>query len=83
MTVSGQAWTPDHADEHGNNFGDKSNISENANIFSIPLLGEEIYRMYWMIPCDVTTSRTRVYKWRQLSEGRNLDFRLQCELECR
>ncbi|GBM93039.1 hypothetical protein AVEN_81085-1 [Araneus ventricosus] len=26
-------------------------------------------RMYWMIPCDVTTSRTRVYKRRQLKGG--------------
>ncbi|GBN57919.1 hypothetical protein AVEN_49239-1 [Araneus ventricosus] len=61
MIGSGQDWTPD--------LGDKSKIPENAIIFSISLLGEEIYRMYWMIPCDVTTSRTRVYKRRQLKGG--------------
>ncbi|GBO16998.1 hypothetical protein AVEN_33443-1 [Araneus ventricosus] len=33
-----------------------------------------------MIPCDVTTSRTRVYKRRQLKGVKTLEFRLQCEL---
>ncbi|GBO35876.1 hypothetical protein AVEN_155832-1 [Araneus ventricosus] len=50
-----QGWTPDL----GDHFGDKSEIPENAIIFSISPLGEEIYRMYWMIPCYVTTSLTR------------------------
>ncbi|GBN44086.1 hypothetical protein AVEN_213666-1 [Araneus ventricosus] len=70
MTGSGQAWTSDINDELGDHFGyfgDKSKIPENAIIFSISPLGQEIYRMYWMIPCDVTTSRTRVYKRRQLN----------------
>ncbi|GBM62086.1 hypothetical protein AVEN_221772-1 [Araneus ventricosus] len=63
--------------------GDKSKIPENAIIFSISLLGEEIYRMYWMIPCDLTTSRTKIYKRRQLKGGKTLGFYLQCELESR
>ncbi|GBN88152.1 hypothetical protein AVEN_144770-1 [Araneus ventricosus] len=62
-------------------FGGKSKIPENAIIFSKSLLGEEIYRMYWMIPCGATTSRTKVYKRRQLKGGSSLEFRLQCELE--
>ncbi|GBM69540.1 hypothetical protein AVEN_70425-1 [Araneus ventricosus] len=65
----------------GGHFGDKSKMTENAIIFSISLLGEEIYRMYWVIPCDVTTSRNRVYKRRKLKGGSSLEFRLQCELE--
>ncbi|GBL96221.1 hypothetical protein AVEN_118762-1 [Araneus ventricosus] len=65
MTDSNQAWIPD-LDDH---FGDKSKIAENATIFSISLLGEEIYRMYWIIPCDVTTNRARVYKLRQPKGG--------------
>ncbi|GBM15285.1 hypothetical protein AVEN_144066-1 [Araneus ventricosus] len=62
-------------------FGDKSKIPENAIIFSIPLLGEEICRMYWIIPLDVTTNRVRVYKWSRLNGGLTLEFRLQCELQ--
>ncbi|GBN81971.1 hypothetical protein AVEN_176742-1 [Araneus ventricosus] len=38
MTGSGKAWTPDL----GNHFGNKSEIPENALIFSIFLLGAEI-----------------------------------------
>ncbi|GBM67439.1 hypothetical protein AVEN_265394-1 [Araneus ventricosus] len=84
-----QAWTPDLGDHFGD-FSDKSKIPENAIIFSISLLGEEIYRIYWMFPCDAVTSRTRVYKRRQL-KGRSsselrrmtLEFRQQCELESR
>ncbi|GBM37235.1 hypothetical protein AVEN_244929-1 [Araneus ventricosus] len=82
MTSRGQAWTPDLGDNFGN-FGDKSKIPGNAIIFSISLLGEYIYRMYCMIPCDVTPSRTRVYKRKQLKGGRTLEFQLQCELESR
>ncbi|GBO18749.1 hypothetical protein AVEN_251104-1 [Araneus ventricosus] len=67
-----QGWTPDLVDH----FDDKSEIPENAIIFSISPLGEEIYRMYWMIPCDVTTSLTRVYKRRQLKGGTSS---LECE----
>ncbi|GBL77837.1 hypothetical protein AVEN_106170-1, partial [Araneus ventricosus] len=58
-----QAFTPDLVDKF-DDFGDKSKILENAIIFSISLLGE-IHRMNWMILCDVTTSRTKVYKRRQ------------------
>ncbi|GBM00967.1 hypothetical protein AVEN_71097-1 [Araneus ventricosus] len=79
MTGSGQAWSP----EVGEHFGDKSKIPENASLFSISPLGEEIYRMYWMIPCDVTIGRTRAYKRMQLKEGMTLEFCLQCELESR
>ncbi|GBN39599.1 hypothetical protein AVEN_70063-1 [Araneus ventricosus] len=63
--------------------GGKLMVPENAVIFSISLLGEEIYRMYWMIPRDVTTSRTRLYKRRQLKAGMPLEFRLQRELKRR
>ncbi|GBM04101.1 hypothetical protein AVEN_247968-1 [Araneus ventricosus] len=42
VTGSGQAWIPDLGDELGNKFGDKSKIPENAIIFSISLLGEQI-----------------------------------------
>ncbi|GBN89853.1 Retrovirus-related Pol polyprotein from transposon RE2 [Araneus ventricosus] len=41
MTGRGQARTPDLGDELGD-FGDKSEIPENAIIFSISLLGEEV-----------------------------------------
>ncbi|GBN65544.1 hypothetical protein AVEN_58731-1 [Araneus ventricosus] len=58
-------------------FGGKSIIPENAIIFSKSLLGAEINRMYWMIPCDATTSRTKAYKRRQLKGGSSLE----CELE--
>ncbi|GBO38787.1 hypothetical protein AVEN_26610-1 [Araneus ventricosus] len=81
MTGSGQASTPDLGDHFGD-FGNKSKIPENAIIFSISLLREEIYRMYWMIPCDVTTSRSRAYKRRRQLKGRRTsEFRLQCDLE--
>ncbi|GBL78550.1 hypothetical protein AVEN_65153-1 [Araneus ventricosus] len=49
MTGSSQAWTLD--------FGDKSKIPENASLFSISLLGEDIRLMYEMIPCYVTARR--------------------------
>ncbi|GBM54452.1 hypothetical protein AVEN_150608-1 [Araneus ventricosus] len=71
-------------DDFGDKFGylgDKSKIPENSIVFSITLLGEEINRMYWMIPCDVTTSRTMVYKRWQLKGASSLELRLQCELE--
>ncbi|GBO23405.1 hypothetical protein AVEN_135579-1 [Araneus ventricosus] len=76
MPSSGQSLIPDF----GDHFGDKSNIPENAIIISITLLGGEICRMYLIFPCDVTTSRARVYKRRQLNGGMTLEFRLQGEL---
>ncbi|GBM28243.1 hypothetical protein AVEN_181315-1 [Araneus ventricosus] len=72
MSGSGQTWTPDLGVPFGDKFVDlldNSKIPENAIIFSISLLGEEIYRMYLMIPCNFTTSRTRVYKRRELNGG--------------
>ncbi|GBM04663.1 hypothetical protein AVEN_75614-1 [Araneus ventricosus] len=63
MTDSGQAWNSD--------LGDKSKLPENAIIFSISLLGEEICSICKIIPCDVMTSRARVYKRRQL-KGENV-----------
>ncbi|GBM52524.1 hypothetical protein AVEN_32800-1 [Araneus ventricosus] len=36
--------------------------------------------MYLIIPCDVTTSRARVYKRKQPKGAMTLEFRLQCEL---
>ncbi|GBN38160.1 hypothetical protein AVEN_60682-1 [Araneus ventricosus] len=83
MSGNGQPWIPDIGDHFGykfGDFGDKSKIPENAIIFSISLLGEEIYRMYWTIPCEVTTSRTRIYKRRQLKGRMTLEFHLHCEL---
>ncbi|GBN73188.1 hypothetical protein AVEN_236877-1 [Araneus ventricosus] len=53
----------------GEHLDDKSKVPENAIIFSISLLEEEICRMYKIIPCDATTSRARVYKRRQLKGG--------------
>ncbi|GBM75021.1 hypothetical protein AVEN_211602-1 [Araneus ventricosus] len=72
ITGSDQVLTLDRGDKFGD-FGYKSKIPENAIIFSISLLGEEIYGMYWMIPCDGTTSQTRVYKRSQLKGGISLD----------
>ncbi|GBN97453.1 hypothetical protein AVEN_26601-1 [Araneus ventricosus] len=53
----------------GEHLDDKSKVPENAIIFSISLLEEEICRMYKIIPCDVMTSRERVYKRRQPKGG--------------
>ncbi|GBN43222.1 hypothetical protein AVEN_226457-1 [Araneus ventricosus] len=56
MAGSGQAWTLDLNDELGDKFGDlgdKSNIPENAIIFSISALGEEILECarYFHVTC--------------------------------
>ncbi|GBO18894.1 hypothetical protein AVEN_201618-1 [Araneus ventricosus] len=42
MTGSSEAWTPDLGDRFGD-LGDNSKIPENASLFSISLLGEEIF----------------------------------------
>ncbi|GBN06454.1 hypothetical protein AVEN_214284-1 [Araneus ventricosus] len=59
----------DLGDELLDHVVDKSKIPENAIIFSLSLLEEEIYRMYWMLPCDFTTRRTRRTKRRQPKGG--------------
>ncbi|GBM45381.1 hypothetical protein AVEN_270692-1 [Araneus ventricosus] len=70
MTASGQAWTPDLGDK----FCDWRQIedSRKCDHFLDIFIRRGDNRMYWMIPCDITTSRARIYKRRQ-PKGEN-DF---------
>ncbi|GBN61879.1 hypothetical protein AVEN_93159-1 [Araneus ventricosus] len=49
---------PDFGDHFGD-FGHKMKDLKNSGIFSISLLGEEIYRIYWMVLCDFTSCQER------------------------
>ncbi|GBM49147.1 hypothetical protein AVEN_179752-1 [Araneus ventricosus] len=83
----------DHFGEKFGNFDDKMRDLKNAGIFSVCLLGTEIYRMYSMILCDVTSCQERnkntgVDEMRQSSLNVSGDRRISlqscslCELVC-
>ncbi|GBL97922.1 hypothetical protein AVEN_129180-1 [Araneus ventricosus] len=49
----------DHFGDKFGDLGDKTKILKNAGIFSISLLVAEIWRIYYMILCDVTSCQKR------------------------
>ncbi|GBM01343.1 hypothetical protein AVEN_135770-1 [Araneus ventricosus] len=64
--------TPYLGDKLGDRFddsGEKIKVPQNAGIFSISLLGSEIYRIYKMILCDVTSCQ-ETYKKPGVAERR-------------
>ncbi|GBL56280.1 hypothetical protein AVEN_148253-1, partial [Araneus ventricosus] len=54
-TLNGwQADGPDFGDKIGDNSETKMKVAENSRIMALSLIGTEIWRSFWRIPCDRT-----------------------------